>query len=1102
MSGHVEKKTYVSNERKLHSKGNSSLNKEILLNIDTGSTLNIIPSRIAYELKVPIKENKVISVKQTKGVIQLDRTCKLWLKIGNIVKPAEFFILDTDLPYALLGLKSCIDFCLEINCAEQIVVQKERRLITFSNSKCSDLSLHIIPKNPVKLCISEVKEKNEENVEKNPEKVSERKIKQCEDKMKTGKRKNEMRKNKRKNVLKISNVSEMDSGNGCTHCQTEVEEKSRIKENRDNVDEMKGLKENIGNSEIKAILEEYDDIFAKNKCDVGRVRIEPQRVRLTSDIPVSLRAYKTSPKQQEEIDNQIKDLLKAGIIKESSSPYSAPVTLAYKKEENKKTRLCVDFRKLNQLTKPDAEPLPLIETLIEKLAQSTYFSKLDMASGYWHIPIHPEDTEKLAFATCNSGLFEWQRLPFGWRNSPSIFQRTIRRILTKNKIKFAANYFDDIIIFSDSYSSHIEHIKEILNICRRENLKLKLSKCSFLQTKVQFLGYEISNGMVTPDNSNIEVIKKLKPPTNVKSLQRFLGTINVYNKFIDKYATIRHPLNNLLKKDNPWLWTESCQKSFEVLKNSLICKPILKIFNPKYACHLFVDASQTGVGAVLKQTGVSGALHPVAFHSRSLKDYEKNYCITELECLAIVDALNKFHHYLFGQKFTIHTDHAALVWLKNVKNLKGRLFRWSLQLSMYEYDIKYTKGTTNFEADMLSREIFENEAKHASHLLQLKEIEEAQKNDNLTGNFTEINNVLCLRKKGFTKIVIPFSLRQKLLEMAHKQFGHPGIQKTINLLTPVYYWQNITADIINFNKHCHTCQINKKPRQKRFGLLQSMPPVEKPFELIALDSVGGLNHYNSTKKYLTLIIDHHTRFIWGFASKSITTETYTNFLHQIFQVQVPKSVLSDRNAAFTSSHFKKFLKHYNIKQLLTTAHRPETNGKVERLGQTIITRLKCKINEGTKNIPWPKLLKDVIQEYNLTPHSVTKFPPAYLMYGTLPYTNPLEENIYPPVEEARKIALDRTKQYHEKNKIHYDARFSEIEFSPNQLVIYEEFKYPNTRKLSPAFSGPYKVLKKITDVNYEINKRNTHTKENTEIVHVSKLRQYYAPEMLTLQNAP
>ncbi|GBM05890.1 Transposon Tf2-6 polyprotein [Araneus ventricosus] len=286
----------------------------------------------------------------------------------------------------------------------------------------------------------------------------------------------------------------------------------------------------------------------------------------------------------------------------------------------------------------------------------------------------------------------------------------------------------------------------------------------------------------------------------------------------------------------------------------------------------------------------------------------------------------------------------------------------------------------------------------------------------------------------------------------------------LNLITPQYYWPNITSDITEFVKHCSVCQLNKKRKQKRFGLLQQVPPTSTPFECISVDTVGGFNYYNSTKKFLHIVIDHATRHVWAFPSKNENSETYINILKQIFQIQVPVKLLTDRNAAFTSSRFKKFLRNYNVKHLLTTAHHPQTNGKVERVNQSLVTRLKCKVNSTSTKVPWTKLLESVTNEYNLTPHSITKYPPAYLLLGTLPYDSPIGQNsYYEPVNEAHNLALQRTIDYHNKNKIRYDARFVDKKFNPGDLVVYEEFHYPNTRKLTPPFSGPYEVIKQCSE---------------------------------------
>ncbi|GBO09397.1 Retrovirus-related Pol polyprotein from transposon 17.6 [Araneus ventricosus] len=259
--------------------------------------------------------------------------------------------------------------------------------------------------------------------------------------------------------------------------------------------------------DVKDIIKNFDSVFSKDKYDVGALRVEPQRIVLNYDLPVSLRPNRTSSVEEQETKSQVEKLLQAGLIKESNSPYLSPVTLAFKRDEGKKTRLCIDFRKLNALCKSDSEPLPLMDSLLDKLSKAKIFSCLDLASGYWHVPIHPKDTEKLAFCT-NFGLYEWCRLPFGIKVAPAIFNRLIRRILTKYKIDFACNYFNDIIVYSSSELEHWKHLQTIFEICEKENIKLKLSKCAFAQTKMSFLGYEIEQGKVSPNNANIETIKK------------------------------------------------------------------------------------------------------------------------------------------------------------------------------------------------------------------------------------------------------------------------------------------------------------------------------------------------------------------------------------------------------------------------------------------------------------------------------------------------------------------------------------------------------------------------------------------------------------------
>lgn len=749
--------------------------------------------------------------------------------------------------------------------------------------------------------------------------------------------------------------------------------------------------------------------------------------------------------------------------------------------------MCIDYRRLNAITVPDYEPIPRIDDVLDALGPSRYFSALDITSGYWHVPMHPDDVSKTAFVT-HSGHYEWLVMPFGLKNAPATFQRAMKSVIQRHHLKNVVNYFDDIVVHTTTFEEHLGCLDALLAAFSAENVKFKLKKCQFACTTIDYLGHTISHGTMSPKQANIDAMRRFPEPKSVKDLQRFLGTVNVYRQYIPHFSDISAPLTALLQKNAAWDWSPACEEAFAKLKDHLTRGPVLQIFNPDRPCTLFCDASSTGIGAVLKQPGDDCTQHPVAYLSRKLLRHEKNYAVTELECLAIIDAVDKWHCYLHGRPFTVVTDHSALQWLTSIKNPKGRLFRWSLKLSMYDVTFKHLKGTENVEADALSR----------LPAVQLTTVDELRRHatDRPPGPYTVQDGIAVVRKRGLRKIYVPLALRQQVLLKAHHDYGHVGVKKMLTLISSNYYWPNITSDVSNYVKHCDTCQRCKVSKMKKFGSLESLPPAEQPFDLVAMDTIGGLAGYGSPKQYIHLVVDHATRYAWAFAHKHATADSYISCLREILTTGTPQKFLSDRGPGFTANRFKQFLKRHSIHQLFTSSEHPQCNGLNERTNQTIVTRLKCKIHE-TPRTSWPRLLSDVIDEYNRTPHEVTGFAPSYLLFGLPPYHPPISQPL-PPLPEARKTAVSNSLAYHAKNKVIYDKHFIPAQFATGALVLYQAPWHPNRGKLAPAMEGPYTILRQTSPVNYEIDRSVQPLGRGTDIVHISKLRLYHPPSHATL----
>ncbi|GET52314.1 retroviral-like aspartic protease 1 [Rhizophagus irregularis DAOM 181602=DAOM 197198] len=359
--------------------------------------------------------------------------------------------------------------------------------------------------------------------------------------------------------------------------------------------------------------------------------------------------------------------------------------------------------KINQMTITDAYPLPRIDDLLEKFRVAKWFTTIDLASGYWQIEMEEEDKEKTAFI-CSQGLYEFNVMPFGLKNAPAIFQRTMNKIFKEYLDKFMNVYIDDIIIYSKNWNEHLQHIKIVLEELRKTNMMLKLKKCEWAKKNVEYLGHIVGTDGLKPDNKKIEKIKNLKLPKNIKQIREINGLCSYYRKFVKGYLKIVKPIMELTRKNVPFVWTDKQQKALEELKKKLINYPILQHLNFEKEFILITDASGEGLGAILEQLDENNREIVISYASRSLVNAEKRYPITELECLAVFWEIKYFHKYLFGRKFKVITDHAALKgFISTSKVPKGRRGRWMMELQQYDFEIIHRLGKENKNADAMSR---------------------------------------------------------------------------------------------------------------------------------------------------------------------------------------------------------------------------------------------------------------------------------------------------------------------------------------------------------------------------------------------------------------
>ena len=449
-----------------------------------------------------------------------------------------------------------------------------------------------------------------------------------------------------------------------------------------------------------ALLAKHVNTFpAPGTPITGRTEAVMHDIDTGSTRPIRCNPRKLSPKkikiQQELVDK----MLEEGQIEHSVSAWSAPTVLVTKKDGT--MRFCVDYRRLNNSTKKDAFPLPRIDDSLNSLSGQSWFSTLDLASGYWQVRLLEDAKPKTAFAT-HSGLFQFAVMPFGLCNAPATFERLMSQVMRGLHWKRCLVYIDDILVFGNDFESALHSLELVLIRVAEYGLQLKSTKCNLFRSSVPFLGHIVGRAGLECDPNKVSAVANWIPPSTIKVVREFLGFTGYYRRFVPDYSTVAQTLVRLLGKDCKFKWTDACQDAFMALRALLIKAPVLAFPKEDLPYIVDTDASDYGIGGVLSQC-IEGTEHVIEYYSKSLNPAQQKYCTTRRELLAVVATLDHFKGYVWGPKFVVRTDHAALVWVKNLKNIQGMLARWLAKLQQFHFEIIHRPGTQHGNADGLSR---------------------------------------------------------------------------------------------------------------------------------------------------------------------------------------------------------------------------------------------------------------------------------------------------------------------------------------------------------------------------------------------------------------
>ena len=820
---------------------------------------------------------------------------------------------------------------------------------------------------------------------------------------------------------------------------------------------------------VRDLLAEFPDIVGSGFSDLKPTHGVQHHIS-TRGQPVFAKARRLDPDKLAIARAEFQKMEDAGIIRRSNSPWASPLHMVPKGDGS--WRPCGDYRALNNVTVPDRYPVPNIHDFSNRLDGCRYFTKLDLVKGYYQVPMAKGDIAKTAVIT-PFGLFEWLAMPFGLRNAGNTFQRMMDRLGVN--LPFVFIYLDDVLIASPDLPTHVRHLRLVLERLRSFGLVMNPAKCLFAQAEVPFLGHVVSVAGVAPLPGHLQTIKDFPPPVDKPALQRFLGLLNFFRRFLPSAAAFLRPLTDALKaSSDPFTWSSSMQASFDQAKSALLSASSLKHPVPGAEVSLAVDASGSHVGGVLQQR-VGGHWAPMGFFSRKLSSAESNYSTFDRELLAAYSSLRHFRFMLEGRSFTLFTDHRPLT---------SALFRvsppWSARqqrhlafVAEFTSDIQYLPGPENQVADALSRPSSPpppppppGDGPVLSAVLLGPDLLEAQlhctdcqglsKEQKFDVRPSGGEGVLASFSSGSARVLLPVQFRRDAFDSVHG-LAHPSVRATRRLLSSRFLWPAMNADISTWAKDCLPCQAAKVLRHQRTPL-QSIPVPARRFSHIHMDLVGPLKSSKGFTSLLT-IIDRSSRWPEVIPMSSTTsTECFDAFLrHWVSRFGVPATLTTDRGPQFTSTVWASLCKSLGIHHVMTTAFHPQANGMIERVHR----RLKDALRARCASTDWYDQLPLVLLGLRVSPKEDSNVSTAEMVYGTtlaLPGTF-LDEPEPPGEVFQRQLrrAFDRwepPEPFRSVKPLGYvDRRLHQV----SHVFVRRDGHVP---PLEPLYSGPYLVLRR------------------------------------------